>query len=426
MASAPFILTQPVNQYSFIWSNATFTASANGSWPLSYQWQFDGADIDDATNSSLALTNLQLSEQGTFTLTVSNAYGSAISSNAILYISPVVIWGNPSNQPPRLTNVMSISAYPAVLRRDGTVVWWNNSSISPLQVFGLSNVVALPASALNFENPALLTNGNVVLWDSDGGFKLSSAGSSNAVALTADNYGDLELRSNGTVVGSVLSGAPANVINVSNAVAIAEGGQFSLLLRSDGTVLGWGNNSFGQASPPVGLSNVVAIAAGSVHSLALTSDGTVVAWGGNASHQTNVPPGLSNVVAIAAGLNHCLALRNDGTVAAWGLNSSGQTNVPHGLSNVVMIAAGNSDSMALVGNGPPVLQAALENPTAASNSFSVTLATQSGRVYAFEFRTNLVGTNWTALPLKAGNGTNLMLTDPNATNAQRLYRVRQW
>jgi hypothetical protein len=30
------------------------------------------------------------------------------------------------------------------------------------------------------------------------------------------------------------------------------------------------------------------------------------------------------------------------------------------------------------------------------------------------------------LPLVAGSGGTLTLTDPTATNAQRFYRVRQW
>jgi hypothetical protein len=91
---------------------------------------------------------------------------------------------------------------------------------------------------------------------------------------------------------------------LSNVVAIAAGEDHSMALRSDGTVVGWGQNTYGQGSPPRGFSNVVAIAAGSAHSLALRSDGTVVAWGAAASP----PAGLSNVVAIAAGYGHSLAL----------------------------------------------------------------------------------------------------------------------
>src|SRR4051812_22825410 len=57
-----------------------------------------------------------------------------------------------------------------------------------------------------------------------------------------------------------------------------------------GSVVGWGDNSYGQASPPAGLTGVIAIAAGQVHSLALKSDGTVVGWGWNDYGQASPPP----------------------------------------------------------------------------------------------------------------------------------------
>ena len=89
-------------------------------------------------------------------------------------------------------------------------------------------------------------------------------------------------------------------------------------------MVGWGDNSFGQASPPSNLSNVVAITAGDLHSAALCSNGIVVVWGDDTFGQTNVPAGLSNVVAIAAGDFHTLALLSNGTIVAWGNNTYGQ------------------------------------------------------------------------------------------------------
>jgi hypothetical protein len=109
-----------------------------------------------------------------------------------------------------------------------------------------------------------------------------------------------------------------------------------------------------------------------------------------------------------------------------GLNTVGETNVPAGLSNVIAIAGGANGCLALIGNEPPVQQAFLSNTTVGSNSFSVTVPTQSGRVYYLEYKKNLGDTNWTALPLNFGTGANIVLTDTNATNAGRFYRVRRW
>jgi len=48
------------------------------------------------------------------------------------------------------------------------------------------------------------------------------------------------------------------------------------------------------------------------------------------------------------------------------------------------------------------------------------------RVYALEFKNSLTDSSWTALPLIAGNGGLLRLTDSSASAGQRFYRVRQW
>jgi len=72
-----------------------------------------------------------------------------------------------------------------------------------------------------------------------------------------------------------------------------------------GSIVGWGDDSFGQASPP-SVSNAVAIAANGGHSLALLADGSVVGWGWDDYGQAS-PPSLSNAVAVSAGWYHILA-----------------------------------------------------------------------------------------------------------------------
>jgi len=209
---------------------------------------------------------------------------------------------------------------------------------------------------------------------------------------------------------------------LSNVVAIACGSAHGLVLRADGTVVAWGM----QNTVPPGLSNVTAIASGYGHCLALRADGMVTAWGDNSHGQTNVPRGLRNAVAIASGASHSLALRAAGTVIAWGSNEFGQTNVPADLSNVVAVAGGGGHTLAVVGDSPPILKAPLVNPFLSNGLFTVSLPTQNGRVYALEFNNSLNTGTWTALPLVAGNGGALTLTDPAATSGGRFYRVRDW
>ena len=51
----PTIVSQPQSQTIFSGDTATFSVSATGSPPLSYQWQFAGTDIPNATNSSFII-----------------------------------------------------------------------------------------------------------------------------------------------------------------------------------------------------------------------------------------------------------------------------------------------------------------------------------------------------------------------------------
>ena len=124
----------------------------------------------------------------------------------------------------------------------------------------------------------------------------------------------------------------------------------------------------------------------------------------------------------AAGSSNNLALKADGRVIAWGTPAS----VLPPFTNVIAIATGVSHSLALVGDSPPALHAPMSNPARSSTDFSVSVPAQSGKVYGLEYKDSLSDSNWTALPLAAGTGSMLTLTDPEATCPQRFYRVRQW
>jgi hypothetical protein len=64
------------------------SVTAGGELPLSYQWQFNSTSITGATTSSLTLTNVQPGQAGNYLVIVSNSFGVAISSNAVLQVLP--------------------------------------------------------------------------------------------------------------------------------------------------------------------------------------------------------------------------------------------------------------------------------------------------------------------------------------------------
>ncbi len=94
---APTLLVQPTNQTAFVGDTVMFSALAQGAQPLSYQWLFGPNSLPGATNISLTLTNVQLTNAGTYSLSISNTYGSTNSSNATLTVTAPVCDPPPTN-----------------------------------------------------------------------------------------------------------------------------------------------------------------------------------------------------------------------------------------------------------------------------------------------------------------------------------------
>src|SRR5581483_5320377 len=95
----PVLTNQPASLAVNAGTGAAFSAGASGSAPLVYQWQFNGTNLTNATNSSYSLLAVQASDAGTYTVSVTNLAGSATSSNAILtVIVPPVITNQPASQ----------------------------------------------------------------------------------------------------------------------------------------------------------------------------------------------------------------------------------------------------------------------------------------------------------------------------------------
>ena len=96
----PTITTQPSNQTVTEGQPATFQVVASGGAPLSYQWLRGGANISGANSSTYTIPNARLIDSGeTFRCVVSNAFGTAISNEAVLIVNaPPGIVTHPSNQ----------------------------------------------------------------------------------------------------------------------------------------------------------------------------------------------------------------------------------------------------------------------------------------------------------------------------------------
>ena len=87
----PGITRQPASVAVEPAESATFMVDAGGTGPLSYYWRRNGTPITGATESSYTLNDVQAGDAGArFSCLVSNAYGMAVSSNAVLGVASMV------------------------------------------------------------------------------------------------------------------------------------------------------------------------------------------------------------------------------------------------------------------------------------------------------------------------------------------------
>jgi hypothetical protein len=81
------ILTEPTDQQTLEWGTATFSVEADGTPCLYYQWYFNDTNvIAGATNSTLTLTNIELTIAGNYSVTVTNQFGPAASVDVMLEV----------------------------------------------------------------------------------------------------------------------------------------------------------------------------------------------------------------------------------------------------------------------------------------------------------------------------------------------------
>jgi len=399
----PAVFTGLSNEVVTAGDNVTIGVVASGNPAPAYNWSLNlyAGNLDpyaihpvnsplwssgtlSNTTAFITLTNIRLSQAGYYFITVTNQFGSASSSAKISVLPPaaqVVAWGDntggQTDVPTNLDDVVALAGgdyHSVALRKNGTLVAWGADDEGQTDV--PTNALPFVAIAAGAEhNLAIAADGNVVGWgNDDSGQTDIPAGVSPALSVAAGDSHSLALLSSGVVVPwgddtfgqtnvpsslveydyfNFWDGEGINSYQIFNGgwvptQAIAAGRNHSLALMSGGTVVGWGDNGFGQCSPPANLTNAIAIAAGSLHSVALRSDGTVAAWGDDTFGETNVPPGLSNIVAIAAGDYHTYAMLSNGSTVAWGDDTFGQIDVPSSAANATAIASGYYHGLAMV------------------------------------------------------------------------------
>jgi hypothetical protein len=141
LGSPPTITNQPVSATVVAGGTTNFTVLA-GTPPLNYQWYFNtNTALAAATNSSLSLTNIRLSQVGAYTVIITNSSGGATSSPALL---GVTLPSSPALQSPDIVGGKFQFTFNPVVGLTNSVV--TNSAASGGSWVALTNIPP-PANA---------------------------------------------------------------------------------------------------------------------------------------------------------------------------------------------------------------------------------------------------------------------------------------
>ncbi|HJO10356.1 MAG TPA: immunoglobulin domain-containing protein, partial [Verrucomicrobiota bacterium] len=106
----PEITRQPESRDAAVGSDIVLIVTSIGSEPLAYQWSRDGVVIPGATDAELAITSLEPSDAGSYTVSVSNFAGLLESTPATVnVVHPIIIAEQPSGSSKVLGEMVTVS-----------------------------------------------------------------------------------------------------------------------------------------------------------------------------------------------------------------------------------------------------------------------------------------------------------------------------
>ena len=364
-------VVMPITNFTILaGSSRDLTLVSSTNVPLAYAWYYNNIFIPGATNATLSLTNLKVSQSGQYKAVITAPFGSTTNLTTIT----VMVVPSIATQPVSVfTNIGATVSLKATAISAGamTVQWYfrnaplagaTNSTLtlSKTEVGQMGHYRLRASNAVGYTDSArawvILGPGenNAVGWgDSSSGQTLFTPEWTNLVSLSAGDSHTLGLRGDGNVfaAGGSDYGQTTIPAGLARVVAVAAGGNHSLALRENGTVVAWGNNDLGQADVPAGLSNVVAIAAGASHSVAIKGDGTAIVWGGDVPEISAVPGEAAGAVGISAAAQYTVALRQDGEVAIWGAALNDLNVTPPEATDLIIASAGLQHIVAIQSGG---------------------------------------------------------------------------
>ena len=181
---APSITTQPQNQTVTAPATVTFSVTATGTAPLSYQWNKNGAPVSGATSASYTTPATSAVDNGAvFTVAVANSAGTVISNAATLNVNGALqsILVTPANSSLELGIVIQFIAtasYSDATTKDVTSsALWTSTNSAVASVAGAGAVTTVGTGNTTIQAALNGINGSTTLAvTTPGHFLLKNAG----------------------------------------------------------------------------------------------------------------------------------------------------------------------------------------------------------------------------------------------------------
>ena len=232
-SAPPIIVSQPQGQGSYVGGSVTFSVTALSALPTTNLWYQGNTPLTGQTNSTLTLTNLQLSSAGNYRVVVGNANGTtnSVAANLTVTVPNHLEWSANNNN-----GTWDVDAS----------LNWLNTSTSAQTVFNQGDQVAfddtpnVPTSVTvsGTVSPSLITVNS-----SANNFNISSGTISGSGSLVKEGTSALTITSAAGLSGTATVGggtfyAGNNCLN-----------SISGIIVSNNATLDFGGSSFGSIKP---------------------------------------------------------------------------------------------------------------------------------------------------------------------------------
>jgi len=435
----PVIVTQPQSQTNAVGATITFSVGAGGSGTLACQWQFNGTNIAGATANPFIFVDAQLTNNGNYSVVVTNLFGSVASSNAVLLLT---------NAPPTITTQPQGQSVLAGQTATFSVAASGTPPLNYQWFFSGTNIAGATTNPFTLANVQLTNAGNysVVITNITGSVTSSAAPLmvlfTNPVVFAQWNFNSITPDGNTTTGATTPSTGMGTAALVNGTTATFATGDTTLDPAGSTDNSGWNTTAY----PAQGTGNKTRGVQFNVSTAGRQN--IVISWSSQSSpsgskygrlqYTTNgidfvdFPTAFTNGTSFNVKTNSLTAISgvNNNTNFAFrfvsefentAANTANTNYVPANSSSYGTSGTMRYDMVTVSGASYIVATAAALTSVAFTNGqFAFTLSGSVGASYVVQTSTNLAATNW--IPVFT-NVSPFSFTDINLMVPQKFYRA---